>query len=316
MPKKTKKYPTDPLIARHMAYIRNELNRSPLTAEAYAGDLELFGAFLAKDTTAESRHHKEWPQLRAATTDDVRRFVGDLIGRREYEARAVRRKIGALRSFYKFMQVERIRSDNPAAVVPMPKLGRKLPTALPETAVVSLLRTRPAWKADWLRRRDRAIMELLYASGIRRAEVASVNLLDTDLDRREIRVRGKGNKERVVPINHATVDAIRSYLAVRPRSEDAALFVGWTRHRLSPRHVWEIFHRIYRLSGLQGKASPHTLRHSFATHLLEHGADLITIQQFLGHESSATTQIYTNITLGHKRQAYDKAHPRDRQKNR
>jgi len=314
--RKEKKYPTDPLILRHMGYLRNELNRSPLTAEAYAGDVELFGAFLAKDPMEESPHGRKWPKLRAAETNDVRRFIGDLMGRREYQARAVRRKIGALRSFYKFLQIESIRPDNPAALVALPKLGRTLPTVLPEHAVVSLLRTSPAWKEEWLKLRDRAIMELLYASGVRRAEVASINVLDIDLRLRQIRVRGKGSKQRDVIINHATAEAIQRYLDVRPPANDGALFIGWKRRRLSPRHIWEIFRRIYRLSGLKGKASPHTLRHSFATHLSERGVDLFTIQQLLGHESSATTQLYAHVSMAHKRKEYDRAHPRDREMER
>ena len=312
-PRNDKKYPADPLILRHMGYLRNELNRSQLTAEAYGGDLELFGAFLAGDPLKESPHGKKWPKLRTAQTNDVRRFISDLIGRRGYEARAVRRKIGALRSFYKFLQVESIRIDNPAAAVALPKLGKALPTALPEAAVANLLRTAPAWDAEWLKRRDRAVMELLYASGVRRAEVAAIDVLDVDLRQRQIRVRGKGKKLRDVIINHTTADAIQRYLDVRPHTEDPALFIGWKRRRLSPHHVWEIFRRIYRLSGMKGKASPHTLRHSFATHLLERGVDLITIQELLGHESAATTQIYTNISMAHKRRQYDRAHPRDRE---
>ena len=161
-------------------------------------------------------------------------------------------------------------------------------------------------------------MELFYASGVRRAEITSINLTDIDLSSRTIRIMGKGRKERVVVINRTTAAAIQTYLNVRPRSSDTALFLGRTRQRLSPRHVWEIFHRIYLVSGLKGvkQASPHTLRHSFATHLLERGVDLVTIQELLGHESVATTQIYTNVSFEHKKRAYDEAHPRDREMNR
>jgi site-specific recombinase XerD len=157
---------------------------------------------------------------------------------------------------------------------------------------------------------------LLYASGVRRAEVVSMNLEDVDLSTRTIRIMGKGRKQRLVIINRTTADAFRDYLNVRPASKDSAFFLGQTKRRLSTRHLWEIFHRIHTLSGISPKASPHTLRHSFATHLLEHGVDLITIQELLGHESVATTQIYTNVSYEHKKRAYDEAHPRDRDKQR
>jgi integrase/recombinase XerC len=137
-----------------------------------------------------------------------------------------------------------------------------------------------------------------------------------DLDTRTIRVKGKGRKQRIVFFNHTAADAIRNYLNVRPRSNESFLFLTNTKRQLSTRHIWEIFTRIYKVSKLKKKASPHTLRHSFATHLLERGVDLITIQEFLGHESVATTQIYTNVSIEHKKRAYDEAHPRDRQKNR
>jgi len=313
--KRERKYPTDPLILAHMSYLRDELNRGTLTVEAYAGDLESFGAFLAGDNNG-SPHGKKWPLLAKADSSDIRRFVSELIGRRRYQARAVRRKLAALRSFYKYLQLEKRRSDNPAAVVPIPPVARALPTALPERAVASLLRTAPAWDAEWLKLRDRAILELLYASGMRRSELVSLNVADVDFDRRQIRVTGKGRKQRIVLINHASVRALKSYLDARPLARDEALFIGWKRRRLSSRHIWEIFNRILALSGVKAKASPHTLRHSFATHLLERGVDLITIQELLGHESAATTQIYTNISMSHKRRAYDAAHPRDREMNR
>jgi site-specific recombinase XerD len=155
-------------------------------------------------------------------------------------------------------------------------------------------------------------MELFYASGMRRAELASVRLADVDLAERTIRVTGKGNKERVVVINHSAAAAIESYLRVRPSTSDPALFLGRGGHGLTPAHVWRIFRTIYRVSGVQKHATPHTLRHSFATHLVENGVDLETVRELLGHESLATTGVYLQLAMGHKRRAYDEAHPRDR----
>jgi site-specific recombinase XerD len=155
-------------------------------------------------------------------------------------------------------------------------------------------------------------MELFYASGMRRAELAGVRLADVDLHERTIRVTGKGNKERSVVINRTAAAAIEAYLRVRPRSADPALFLGRSAKGLTPKHVWRIFNTIYRVSGIQKHASPHTLRHSFATHLVENGVDLETVRELLGHESLATTGIYLQLAMGHKRRAYDEAHPRDR----
>ncbi len=315
MPREKSVFPSDPLIVEWAGYLHGR-GRSPLSVAAYAGDVELFGAFLAKDPRKESPHGKAWPQLLKAGKSDLIRFVQELLSNRGYAGSAVRRKIASLRSFYRFLKRENKRDDDPAAELEGPKRDKLLPKVLKEREVGQLLRTVSGWKTDWLKVRDRAIMELLYASGMRRAEIASIDLADVDLRTRTIRVMGKGRKQRLVIINRTTAAAIRDYLNVRPRSDDDAVFLGHTGHRLSTRHIWEIFRRIRALSGLDAKASPHTLRHSFATHLLEHGVDLITIQELLGHASVATTQIYTNVSFEHKRRAYDEGHPRDRQKER
>ncbi|MBV8726570.1 MAG: tyrosine recombinase XerC [Candidatus Eremiobacteraeota bacterium] len=304
--------PADPLISAHNAHLRLELGRSPLTCDAYARDVELFGAFLAKDKKRKRGAQKTWPQLRKATSSDIRQLIMTLAGPRGYEGTAIRRKIASIRSFYKFLKTHNYREDDPAIHIPAPKIGKKLPKVLPEADVRKLLRTTVAGRSDVQRLRDHAIMELLYASGVRRAEVAGINLNDVDLRRRTILVTGKGNKQRIVIINATTARAIADYLAQRPRSHDEALFLGRSGKRLTPRHIWHIFHTIYKISGLRLAASPHTMRHSFATHLLEHGVDLVTIQELLGHQSLATTQIYTNVSFEHKKRAYDEAHPRDR----
>ncbi len=156
----------------------------------------------------------------------------------------------------------------------------------------------------------------MYGSGVRRAEVARIDISDVNLRDRTVRVHGKGAKQRLVIINQATVDAIQRYMGVRPRTTDPALFVGVGGKRLTPRHVWYIFKELYKISGVDEQATPHTLRHSFATHLLQNGVDLVTIKELLGHESVATTQIYTNVDFAHKKRAYDQAHPRDRMDGR
>jgi site-specific recombinase XerD len=314
-PREKSVFPTDPMVVEWAGYLQGR-GRSPLSISAYIGDLELFGAFLAGAPRNESPHGKRWPRLRTATPSHVRQFIQELIGNRGYERSAIRRKLAALRSFYGYLRRERKREDNPAAEVENPGRDKLLPRVLKEREVSLLLRTSPEYKVQWLKTRDRAIMEMLYATGVRRAEIASLNVEDVDLASRTMRVMGKGRKQRLVIFNQTSAEALRTYLGVRPRSVDSALFLGRTRRRLSPRHIWEIFHRIYKMSKLQVKASPHTLRHSFATHLLEHGVDLITIQELLGHESVATTQVYTNVSFEHKKRAYDEAHPRDKDMKR
>jgi site-specific recombinase XerD len=304
--------PADPTIAEFAAYLRLERGQSPRTSEEYARDVELFGVYL------EPGHPKDAPFMRLAqtTTSDVRRFVMELMGPRKYTPVSVRRKLAALRSYFALQKREGRRSDNPAQDVPPPKAPKRLPHVMSEPEVGKLLRTRVAGKSDEQRLRDVAMMELLYASGIRRAELVGLNLSDVDLDRRIMRVIGKGNKQRTVFINQAAADAIRNYIAVRPRSTDEALFLSKRKTRLSHRQAWVVFRQFAQLSGLTKHVTPHVMRHSFATHLLENGADLMTIKELLGHESLSTTQIYTNVSLEHMRRSYEEAHPRDRSEDR
>ncbi|NNM98443.1 MAG: tyrosine-type recombinase/integrase [Candidatus Eremiobacteraeota bacterium] len=304
--------PTDPLVAEFAAYLRLERGQSPRTSEEYARDIEVFGGFL------EPGHMPGMPfeNLLATTPSDIRRFVMELMGPRAYNPTSVRRKLAALRSFFALQRREGRRSDNPAADVPPPKAAKRLPHVMSEGEVGTLLRTRIAGRSDEQRLRDTAIMELLYASGIRRAELVGLDLSDVDTERRLLRVTGKGNKQRTVFINLAAAEAIRTYLGVRPRSTDSALFLSRLKKRLSYRQAWAIFQSYAKLSGLTKHVTPHVMRHSFATHLLENGADLVTIKELLGHESLATTQIYTNVSLEHMRRNYEEAHPRDRSEER
>ncbi len=302
----------DPLILDMMTYLRLERNRSQLTVEAYARDLQEFGAFLAGAPAGQSPVGREYPALRAVTTSDVRKYVMHVAGDKRYDMRTVRRKLSSIKALYRYMKLMALRDDDPASIVSGPKLEKKLPEHHDESDVRDLLKTSLAGGTDAQRRRDLAIMELLYASGLRRAEVTTIDLTDLDLKGREIRIHGKGSKERVVVFNQSAADAIEAYLRVRPQSRDEALFLGRGGKRLTPMHVWRIFRNIYKVSGIEQHASPHTLRHSFATHLAENDVDLETIREFLGHESLATTGIYLRMSMQHKKRAYDRAHPRDR----
>lgn len=310
------KRPTDPLILDTMSYLLLERNRSLLTVEAYARDLQEFGAYLAGLPKSESPIGRLYPQLRKATTSDIRRYITQLASRRDYSPVSIRRKLSSVKAFYKYLVYAAIRPDNPATAVPGPSIESKIPHHLDTTDIGKLLRTTIAGRSEPQRLRDLAIMELLYASGIRRAEVTSINMSDVDLRNRIILIHGKGKKQRKVLFNDAAAAAIESYLRVRPRSADDALFLGRGGKRLTPKHVWRIFRDLYNVSNVEDRATPHTLRHSFATHLAENGVDLETIRELLGHASLATTGVYLQMSMAHKRRAYDEAHPRDRMKDR
>jgi len=301
----------EPLILELMAYLRLERNRSQLTVEAYARDLQDFGGYLAKLPPKRSAVGRKYPQLRSVKTKDIRQYIMHLTGGGKYDNRTVCRKLSSIKALYKFMKLTDIRGDDPASIVPGPKTEKKQIKNLRMPDVSILLQTSIAGRSNFQRLRDYAIMEMLYATGVRRAEIASMNLQDLNLEDRVISVVGKGRKNRIVLLNRTAARAVEAYLAVRPKTNASALFVGRGGKRLTPKHVWRIFRDVYKVSGIKFQATPHTLRHSFATHMLEHGADLQVIRELLGHESLATTGMYLDLATGHKRKVYDKAHPRD-----
>ncbi|HEY1867261.1 MAG TPA: tyrosine-type recombinase/integrase [Candidatus Cybelea sp.] len=293
----------DPLVRDLRGYLLTERKRSPLTVAAYERDLNEFVDFLGETQPGTS--------LKRVKATQIRQYIAHMFDGRGYDSRTVCRKLSSIRALYRFLKITGVLENDPAAAIPGPSVAKKRPAPLKVAEVMKLLRTSLAGRTDSARLRDAAIMELFYASGMRRAEVAGVRLADVDLAERTIRVVGKGSKERVVVINHAASEAIEAYLRVRARSADPALFLGRGGKGLTPKHVWRIFRLIYRVSGIQKHATPHTLRHSFATHLVENGVDLETVRELLGHESLATTGVYLQLAMGHKRRAYDQAHPRD-----
>jgi site-specific recombinase XerD len=298
----------DPLVRDLRGYLLTERKRSPLTVAAYERDLMEFTAFLRETQASAS--------LQAVKATQIRQYIAHLFDARGCDSRTVCRKLSSIRALYRFLKITGILENDPAAAIPGPSIAKKRPAPLKVDEVMKLLRTSLAGRTEAAQRRDNAIMELFYASGMRRAELAGIRLADVDLAERTIRVTGKGNKERLVVINRAAAEAIEAYLRVRPRSADSALFLGRGGKALTPKHVWRIFRAIYQISGVQKHASPHTLRHSFATHLVENGVDLETVRELLGHESLATTGVYLQLAMGHKRRAYDEAHPRDRMPDR
>lgn len=292
------------LIDAFSAYIRLERGLSQRTAVAYTGDLDDFARFLDKG--------RDEARLAKAGLSDARRYVMTLMGQRKYSAAAVRRRIASLRAFFKYLKRTGKRTDDPLSDFKPPKEPKTLPKVLTEREVAKLLAAKVHTDDEFLYARDHAMLELLYAAGIRVAELVGLDTADVDRERRTLRVTGKGNKQRMTLINKTAVRALNRWLAVRPASQTDALFVGKSGNRISTRMVQYLFRGLKKAAGIERYASPHTLRHSFATHLLEHGADLVVIKELLGHENLSTTQIYTNVSLEHIRQTYDDAHPRDK----
>ncbi|MBI2104337.1 MAG: tyrosine recombinase XerC [Candidatus Omnitrophica bacterium] len=286
-------------VERFLQYLSVERNASDYTCRNYAFDLELFFRFLG---------HR---RLGALTPLDVRRFVAHLSAGRS-SRRTIARRLSCLRSFFRFLCREGRLDHNPAESVPTPRLERRLPSFLDEGQVTRLLGT-PA-DEKWLGLRDRAILETLYSTGMRVSELAGLNREDLDEISGTAVVRGKGKKERLCPIGATALGAIRRYVAARPSGKRLrvpyALFVSQKGTRLTVRQVDRLLARYVRQANLPKAISPHSLRHSFATHLLDRGADLRSVQELLGHANLSTTQIYTHVTAQRLKKVYDQAHPR------
>ncbi len=285
-------------------YLQYERGLAVRTAVEYPADMRDFARFLGKDTTDR--------QLLRAGREDVSRYVQTMMGKRRYSRAAVKRRLASIRAFYRFARRKNLIRENPFDQFPGPKGGRPLPKVLSEREVSKLLAARVHPDDEFLYSRDHAMFEVMYAAGLRIGELVGLNIRDVDRERRLMRVTGKGNKQRLVLFNKTALHALNRYLGVRPNAATDALFLGRRNERLTVRGVRFAFDAMKRAAGIEGAATPHTLRHSFATHLLEHGANLMVIKDLLGHESLSTTQIYTNISLEHVRQTYEEAHPRDK----
>jgi site-specific recombinase XerD len=308
--------PQDPLISDFVADLLRK-NRSARTMEAYARDLEHFGRYLAGDTKARVAAEvtpaaRLYPKLRDASASDIRKYVLFLMMERRYKVVAVRRNLSTLRTFYTFLRREGMRTDQPALDVELPKAEQRKPKVLRMPEVATIIKTRVERpRGTALATRDRAILELLYGSGIRRAELADLNLDDVDFGQRVAMVTGKGNKRRMVPLTEASVMAMQSYLHVRPASNDRAFFLSNRNARLCLRQVWKIVKDYAAQSGID-RATTHAMRHSFATHFIEGGGDVSSLQRLLGHANISTTQIYIDQSIAHLKKAFDAANPRDK----
>ncbi len=334
------------LIDEFLNYLRFERHFSPHTAKCYAADLAQFCDFIVDSAggghagttpssnvgftgqgsggtalaTATATSVSAAPpttdtreMLLTIETEDIRRFLAFLRDR-EYSKSTTARKLATLRSFFKFCQKRAYIDANPLASIRTPKQEKRLPKFLDEQQVQKLLETPDV--NTLLGARDRAMLETMYSTGVRVSELVDLNLEDIDFVGEALHIRGKGKKERITPIAPTALAWIKRYMEIRradPRAaafDQQSVFVNKHGQRLSTRSVRRKLDKYLTIAGLDAAISPHTLRHSFATHLLNRGADLRSVQELLGHQSLSTTQIYTHVTTSKLKEAYDDAHPR------
>lgn len=295
-------------INRFLQYLTVERNSSPLTIKSYREDLESLSAWLGERYPAA-------PEAGEVTTLDLRGYLAAL-HERQYAKTTIARRLASMRSFFRFGQREGWTEANPAKPLRNPRKSRSLPHFLSSEELGRLLSVPPADKPMGLR--DRAILEVLYSAGLRVSESVGLNDGDTDLMQGIVRVRGKGKRERLAPLGSFAVKALKQWLRVRRLSSreatgmDAPVFVNKSGRRLTTRSVGRLLEKHIAVAGLDRRTTPHTLRHSFATHLLDRGADIRSVQELLGHKSLVTTQIYTHLSTANLRAVYEKAHPRAR----
>lgn len=291
-------------LAEFLDHLRYARGASPYTVRSYGSDLR---QFLEHIGGAEGLSNG------GLSVASVRSF---LAGRQDKgrSQRSVARYLASLRSFLRFLVERGHITENPAEWVKAPRQERRLPDFLDEAEVARLIEA--AGKGTFLRARDRALLEVLYGAGLRVGEAVAMNVDDANLEQAVARVRGKGSRERLAPLGGPAIDSLKDYLGLRQARlthlgrAETALFLNKNGTRLDPRSVRRILVRCARAAGIDRHVHPHSLRHSFATHMLNRGADLRSVQELLGHAHLATTQIYTHVTVGRLREEYQKAHPR------
>ncbi|MBN1508801.1 MAG: tyrosine recombinase XerC [Sedimentisphaerales bacterium] len=325
------------IVEQFLNYLKYEKRFSEHTAKCYGADLAQFGEFLlggcegnggpadgvplghehggTATAVATQTERKVDDLFLAVDVNEARSYLAHL-NERAYSKATIARKLATLRSFYKFLVKTNRCPANPLSVVRTPKQEKRLPRFLEYQEVKRLLETPPV--ETWLGARDRAILETLYSTGIRVSELVALNMDDIDFLGEVVHIRGKGKKERITPISSSALQAIQHYMEFRNKRaqsngnfDSKVLFVNKHGHRLSTRSVRRKMDKYLKMAGLDPAISPHTLRHSFATHMLNNGADLRSVQELLGHQSLSTTQVYTHLTTRRLKEVYDSAHPRD-----
>lgn len=290
-----------------------ERNLSEKTVKAYISDLSDFRSFLLKNKLC-MKADSSGVEPRLIDHLTIRRYIASLMKTKSRSS--VGRKISSLKSFFRFLVYKGVISKNPADLIPLPKKETKLPPFLTVDEIFRMLEAISG--SNLVEKRDKAILELAYSSGLRVGELAGLNLDDVDLGERLIRVRkGKGGKDRIVPFGKKALESILTYLQIRGqllgrRRDEGALFLNRSGGRLSDRSVRNIVKKYAMRSSILKKVTPHTLRHTFATHLFDSGADIRAVQELLGHSSLSTTQIYTRVSISKIMEEYDRSHPRSR----
>ncbi|MHC4623344.1 MAG: tyrosine recombinase XerC [Planctomycetota bacterium] len=325
------------IFQEFLSYLKFEKRFSEHTAKCYGADLIQFGDFLISrcehaQGTAEgiSAGQHDYGSVTAVATqpgvkldelvltvqtDAVRAYLA-FLNETRYSKSTIARKLATLRSFYKFLVKRGRISSNPVVPIRKPKQEKKLPKFLEYDQVKTLLETPPL--DNWLGARDRAIMETLYSTGMRVSELVGLNMDDIDFLGEVVHIRGKGKKERIAPISSSALQVIQHYMEFRNKRaqsngnfDSKVLFVNKHGRRLSTRSVRRKMDKYLKMAGIDPTVSPHTLRHSFATHMLNNGADLRSVQELLGHQSLSTTQIYTHLSTTRLKEVYQSAHPRE-----
>lgn len=302
------------LLTQFLEHLRYERNLSEHTLRNYASDLQQFLDYLAPANPKTGKRNE--PALAQIDHLTIREWLATLHTEQKKKS-SIARKLAALRTFFQFLVREGLAETNPAKLVSTPRQEKKLPVHLSVEEAIKFVET-PDLQTD-LGKRDRAMLELMYATGVRVAELTKLNLGHIDFRNRLIRVTGKRRKERIVPFGEPALDALKSYLEIREGFLDAApisvrepeaLFLNYQGTRITTRSVGRMVEKYIRMCAGRYDISPHALRHSFATHLLDSGADLRDIQELLGHARLSTTQIYTHVSMEKLIAVYDKAHPK------
>jgi tyrosine recombinase XerC len=285
-------------LNEYAGFLSNERNYSKKTVVNYVNDIKQFLQF----TKGEIK----------VSDGEIRGFIESL-NKRKLSRNSVIRKIIAVRNFYKYLIRNKKIQKNPFAYILTPKKEKKLPSFLTEEETAKLLDSIET--KDFSSLRDRTIFELIYSAGIRVSELTGMNIENIDFINEEIKVFGKGSKERIAPIGGAALDLLKEYVKqLKTYDAGKTLFINKNKGRLTPRSVEIMIIKYARRAGIEKKVTPHTLRHSFATHLLDRGADLRAVQELLGHSNLSTTQIYTHLSIAKLKREYEKAHPRARKK--
>ena len=296
-------------IDRFINYLRVEKGFSDNTILAYKNDLSQLASFVETEATRQGKE-PTWVNL---NRQEMLRYLLNLQEKRYAETTRAR-KVAAARSFFKFLVSENVIKEDPTQNMESLNVGRSLPKPISESQA-KLLLAQPAKKSTPEGKRDSAMLELLYASGMRVSELVSLDLEHINTADSEVRCFGKGNKERLIPIAPPTASTVAEYIKeARPRlvrrDTEKALFLNRRGDRLTRQGFWQILKEYAKKAGLTSQVTPHTLRHSFATHMLNRGSDLRTVQELLGHANISTTQVYTHLTTEHVRRVYEQSHPR------